>query len=165
MIRFPFVAAALLGLAGLAGLAGWPAIAADDSVRVYTNADLEALAPLPTQDRPIARHDETEWSRVEAWLEREYARIDAERERRHELELAEIEAEETEVCCGTSHRSIWPLWPIVAGPRPADHPRPARRVEAPAGPAAGSSRAVPQRDPRLGARRAARITLPAPIRR
>jgi hypothetical protein len=53
-----------------------------EKVRVYTNADLDALEPIPTQAKPIARstlpgqHDMTEdadWNTIMAFIDRERA--------------------------------------------------------------------------------------------
>lgn len=64
-----------------------------EPVRVYTNADLEGLEPLPTQpaeppsDEEIARR----WEFVQSTIDQHYARLDA--QRRHELERRMTEAE------------------------------------------------------------------------
>ena len=67
--------------------------AAEEPVRVYTNADLEDLEPLPTQpaeplsEEEIARRREF----VQSVIDQSYARIDA--KRRHDLERRMVEAE------------------------------------------------------------------------
>ena len=85
----------LLGL-GLAAFAALPAPgaippspAAEEPVRLYTNADLDRLgpaaptsatrsaAPGPTAAGPSYAGAPADWEFVNAWLEREYARLDA----------------------------------------------------------------------------------------
>lgn len=70
----------LLALAGLAwlGAASVTIPAADGQVRVYSNADLEKFGP---PSAPKERSElEAEWDAVAEYLEREYARIAAERQ-------------------------------------------------------------------------------------
>ena len=63
-----------------------------ETVRVYTNADLERLEPLAVDSAPVARHDEAEWEFVTEFLEREQAKIDA--DRAHRLEQRRVAIEE-----------------------------------------------------------------------
>lgn len=64
----------------------------DEPVPLYTNADLERFAPAPAPSVPVAATDrEGDWRFVVEFLEREQARLDAERAR--ELELKRLEAE------------------------------------------------------------------------
>ena len=83
--------AALLVVATAPALAQ-DAAGADEPVRVYTNADLERLAPIPTQpaEPPSAEEVARRWEFVQSVLDQAYARIDA--ERRHDLERRMTEA-------------------------------------------------------------------------
>ena len=67
-----------------------------DDVPVYTNDDLERMfgPPPPAQDRSIASSTPEDWSWVEAYLDRQYARIDADRQ--YELDRRSVEIAERE---------------------------------------------------------------------
>ena len=67
--------------------------ASDEPVRVYTNEDLDDLAPLPSQETEPVTPEEIarRWAFVDSVLDRAYARIDA--DRRHELDRRMTEAE------------------------------------------------------------------------
>jgi hypothetical protein len=76
-------AALVLALAVASG----PARAADEEVPLYTNADLDRMfgKSEPTAPSgPPSTTAEQDWHRVESFLDREYARLDA--ERKYELE-------------------------------------------------------------------------------
>ena len=78
-----------LGCVLLAAAAGLPAQAqssrdAEAPVRVYTNADLEKLPPLPPSSEPVLRDDDLGWEFVTEFIEREHRRLDA--DRAYELE-------------------------------------------------------------------------------
>jgi hypothetical protein len=91
-----------VALAALAML-GWGAVHAqiadatsedgEQPVRVYTNADLEKLPPLPVQQGqpPSAEEVERRWAFVQSVLDQAYDRVDAARS--HELERRRTEAE------------------------------------------------------------------------
>jgi hypothetical protein len=64
-------------------------------VRVYTNADLERFEPLAVDSTPVAPHDDAQWEFVSDFIEREQARIDA--DRAHRLEQRWVEIEERSV--------------------------------------------------------------------
>jgi len=66
-------------------------VAAEDAVRVYTNADIERLAPLPVQQAPLVPFDRERWEFVVQFLEREHERLKADRD--HELSRAILDAE------------------------------------------------------------------------
>lgn len=65
----------------------------DEPVRVYTNADLDDLPPLPTQETepPTPEEIARRWAFVDSVLDRAHARIDA--DRRHDLDRRLTEAE------------------------------------------------------------------------
>lgn len=57
-----------------------PAALADDEDQVYTNLDLERMFGPPSADTgPVVTDDDTDWEFVTDFLEREHARIDADR--------------------------------------------------------------------------------------
>ncbi len=58
-----------------------------ESVPLYTNADLEKFGPPTSAPGPVGVADEGEWQSVSEFLDREYARIDAERQ--YELDREE----------------------------------------------------------------------------
>ena len=64
----------------------------DEPVRVYTNADLERLEPIPTQpaEPPSPEEVARRWEFVQSVIDQAYARIDA--ERRHDLDRRLTEA-------------------------------------------------------------------------
>jgi hypothetical protein len=84
----PALAAAALLLAGAGSVVADEFASRDDAkpIRVYTNADIEALEPIPTQPGAAPTADEIaeRWEFVQSVLDQGYARIDA--GRRHELE-------------------------------------------------------------------------------
>lgn len=81
-------------LAILAAVATWiavPAVAADDGpVRVYTNADLEALPPIAVGEPAVTR-DEADWQFVSEFLDRQRESLEA--DRAHELERTRVQSE------------------------------------------------------------------------
>jgi len=81
-------------LALLAASVAWVAVPAhagdDEPVRVYTNADLEALPPIPV-GQPVLTRDEADWQFVSDFLDRQRESLDA--DRAHELERARVESE------------------------------------------------------------------------
>jgi hypothetical protein len=62
--------------------AGSPAPDTDppEAVRVYTNADLEKFGPSEAPEGPVRTRDGGEWAFVQAFLDREHARLEAERD-------------------------------------------------------------------------------------
>ena len=64
-------------------------VAHEDPVRLYTNADLEELAPLPVAASPDAQVENTEWDFVEDFISREHERLQSERS--HELDRRRVE--------------------------------------------------------------------------
>ena len=106
----PRIGLALLLLAAAATI---PAQVAGDEpalepVRVYTNADLEDLEPLPTQTPEPRSAEEIaqRWEFVQSVIDQGYARLDA--KRRHELErrMAEAEADAIERAGTESHYTL-----------------------------------------------------------
>lgn len=79
-------------VATLATLICLPGFAEDpgEAVYVYTNADLERLAPIPSQEHPIVE-SELGWEFVSDFIERERKRLDA--DRNHDLERERLENE------------------------------------------------------------------------
>ena len=67
---------------------------AEEAVRVYTNADIERLAPLPSQGAPLVPFDKERWEYVIQFLEREHSRLNADRDHElaREILRAEVEA-------------------------------------------------------------------------
>jgi hypothetical protein len=57
-----------------------PEAAPDEPVPVYTNADLERFGPSDAPAGPVTTPDEGDWEFVQAFLDREYARVDTERD-------------------------------------------------------------------------------------
>jgi hypothetical protein len=108
-----------------------------EAVRVYMNADLEALGPVPTQAAPIVDEArDADWRFVIEWLEREHARIDADRGFLLDSERLDIEAQRVE---RERERFVLPLafgvfrtWPWCFLPR---HPYPGCGPNRPRGPA------------------------------
>jgi hypothetical protein len=62
----------------------------DDPVRLYTNEDLAKYAP-PPGSHPRPSEPEPSWESIVQFLDRQYARLDA--ERRLDLERARVESE------------------------------------------------------------------------
>jgi len=84
----------------------------EDPVRVYTNADLEELEPLPVGAPAEGQSDESGWKFVAEFIDREHRRLDAERAHALNRRLVEIEEEET------SYRSHgFYTYPYVPGVR------------------------------------------------
>ncbi len=65
---------------------------ADDEVRLYTNADLEKFGPPPDAMTRVVQDDDRGWEFVTAFLERERARLDA--DRAYELNWRRLDLEE-----------------------------------------------------------------------
>ncbi|MBZ5637975.1 MAG: hypothetical protein LAO51_04365 [Acidobacteriia bacterium] len=63
--------------------------APEESVPLYTNADLLKFGPPSGPDEAVRTRDEGEWEFVQAFLDREYARVDAERD--YEIERSVTE--------------------------------------------------------------------------
>ena len=85
MLRGVSILAVFVALA-----AGSPALG-DGPDRVYTNADLERLEPLPSQSAPIVSSEELGWEFVTDFIEREHKRLES--ERAHDLERTLVDAE------------------------------------------------------------------------
>lgn len=150
-IRPVAIAAALTALLAVSlAPAGVPAAEATEAApRLYTNADLARFGdPSPLRSTPIAAH-ESGWLDVQAFLDREYARIDA--ERRHELTRRESERRDRMIDGGRerSPRALplaWHRWWLAAGEcgnaitapvRPGRQPRnplPSRPIRRPGAP-------------------------------
>jgi hypothetical protein len=87
-VVFFYRTASVLVLVALSSVA-----AAGEDTRVYTNLDLERMFGPPSTDRgPVATHDDADWDFVTEFLDREHARIDADRSyeierRRRSLEV------------------------------------------------------------------------------
>jgi len=105
-----------------------------EKVRVYTNADLEKLPPIPGQQAPAAPtpESEAEWNRINAFIERERAyemqRQDRQmaREVMNQEEKARNEwAEAPHYWLPTAVYSYYPgvcSWPGCGGPPPRPQP-------------------------------------------
>jgi len=78
--------AAVLVAAGGTAIAQTQTADRNEPVRVYTNADLERLEPIPTQpaNPPTPEEVAQRWEFVQSVLDEAYARIDA--DRRHALD-------------------------------------------------------------------------------
>jgi hypothetical protein len=122
----------LLGACLVAGHA-----AADTAPRLYTNADLDALGSVPAQTERIADASETraaDWQFVTDFLDRQHARLDAERSlalerRRVEQEEAYVEDDHYVFPAGWGYGYGWwgawrPNVPGVHPPRHGLHPSP-----------------------------------------
>ena len=96
----------ILGVALLATLASVDAAhSAPEPVRVYTNADLDRLGPAPGSS-PVAATPVASWDEIERFLERQYARIDA--DRRNDLERRQ--SERNDVAAEPVYSATTPLW-------------------------------------------------------
>jgi hypothetical protein len=95
MRRFPAkLAWTILTVALPVAGAGAPALAAGEAeVRLYTNEDLARFPVLPDSTVAAEKPAREEWAGVVAYLEREHARIDADRAHRLERDRAEAEVE------------------------------------------------------------------------
>lgn len=97
-LRFLLVlSATLVAAAGSSVSSQATAVALDDNdepVRVYTNEDLEKLAPIPTQPgQPVTAEEvERRWAFVQSVLDDAQARIDADRSYRLERRRTNAEA-------------------------------------------------------------------------
>lgn len=120
----------------LAGGAAWAQAA--EPVRVYTNADVEALEPLPVSGEPCEPDQPCDlggWDFVIDFIERERARIEADRTFELEHRRLDVEAERGRGYAvpylgypynpdyGWRHRYPW--LPRVTDPAPG-HPEPSR---------------------------------------
>ena len=77
-------------LIGMLALAASAVTAAEDGeVRLYTNADLEALEPLTLERQPQVERPAESWEFVNEFIDRSHARIDAQRD--HDLARAALE--------------------------------------------------------------------------
>jgi hypothetical protein len=87
----PFVPVVALAISALVAPAGVRAQqpAAGEPVPLYTNADLEKFGPPSGPNEPVWVQDKGEWQFVREFLDRAYARLDA--ERRHDLERAAMD--------------------------------------------------------------------------
>jgi len=77
----------------------WPAMvpssarAEDGEVRLYTNIDLERFPTLPASEVEASRPSADEWRFVTDYLDRQYTRLDADREHSMERDRAEAEVD------------------------------------------------------------------------
>ena len=90
MSAYPF---AMRWIAASVLLAGSVALA-DEPVKVYTSEDLDRMfgAPPPTVSDPVDKSGPEDWGWVEGYLDRQYARIDADRQyelQKRTLDIAE----------------------------------------------------------------------------
>lgn len=100
---------------GISGFAAETPGEGSEPVPLYTNADLARLAPpaaapeaVPDSQRG-ARSSQEDWEMVQRFLDREYARIDAERAAERENRMID-QAEDT----GDSEHGVWSypgVWP------------------------------------------------------
>lgn len=92
-MRFLVTALALLAVIAPAAAQSAGDDPDEGEVRVYTNADLEALEPLPATvpAMPSATTPEEDWAFVQSVIDRHHERLDAERDRELERERIEIE--------------------------------------------------------------------------
>jgi hypothetical protein len=96
--------------------------APDEPVPLYTNADLAKFGPPGGTDQPVRVQDEGKWEFVQAFLDREYARVDAERE--HDLRRAAAEGRLRQVA-PTCARYVAPFLGVYGFPgvMPFRYPR------------------------------------------
>jgi hypothetical protein len=87
------VAATALCVLALVWTVHSPARGGDGEVRLYTNADLERFPLLPDSEVEAARPAADDWRVVTDYLQRQYARVDAERAYALERERAEAEVD------------------------------------------------------------------------
>jgi hypothetical protein len=78
-----FLAIVVLGLSAGAVPAAEPPSSgeAPEPVRLYTNADLEQFGPPTAPDAPVDAGIPGDWAFVQAFIDREYARLDVEFDR------------------------------------------------------------------------------------
>ena len=83
-------------------LLGVPALAAEE-VPLYTNEDLERMfgPPPPTQAGPIASSEPADWAWIEQYIDRQYARIDADRQ--YDLSRATLRIADERTARGTDY--------------------------------------------------------------
>jgi hypothetical protein len=119
----------LAGLIGLCLSAGTSVAAEPEAVPLYTNADLDRLAPIPQEAAPIVEQP-TDWDFVLEMLERDRTRLEAERLERLErdrmaaaLEFAEEEAARRHDYYG--YYGSYAPWfaPVPSRPPHLGHPR------------------------------------------
>ena len=81
---------------------GAPALAGED-VPVYTNEVLERMfgPPPPTQAAPIASSEPEDWAWIEHYIDRQYARIDA--DRNYDLNRAALRIADDRTAAGTGY--------------------------------------------------------------
>jgi hypothetical protein len=93
--RGPGPVIALFLLASVGAAAGEPTARtpADPPVRVYTNADLEGLEPLPTQSLPAPTGRDPGWEFVTDFIARERRQIEEDRRYRMDRTLLDVEIE------------------------------------------------------------------------
>jgi hypothetical protein len=99
-----------------------PAARADDADRVYTNLDLERLfGPPSVNTGPVVTNDDADWEFVKEFLEREHARIDADRS--YELERRRQRLETDRTTRRDAHISYgYPYYPYAHGNVRLSHP-------------------------------------------
>jgi len=73
------------------------AAVAEEPVRVYTNDDLERMfgPPPPPVSEPVDKSGPQDWGWVEGYLDRQYARIDADRQYELDKRVLDIAEERT----------------------------------------------------------------------
>jgi hypothetical protein len=73
------------------------AVVARDPVKVYTNEDLDRMfgPPPPAVSDPVDKSGPEDWGWVEGYLERQYARIDADRQYELDKRVVDIAEERT----------------------------------------------------------------------
>lgn len=91
-----------------------PAAESSETVRLYTNSDLERLGPpVASATQPIPGSS-LDWVDLDRFLEREYARIDA--ERRHDLERRDADRRDRLARAVTRDEDFWipsgTYWPF-----------------------------------------------------
>jgi len=89
MRRIGLVAAVAIGVLAFQPPARAEQLPAGEPVPLYTNADLEKFGPPTAPDGPVRTPDGGEWRFVQEFLDREYARVDA--DRRHDLDRAVVD--------------------------------------------------------------------------
>ena len=95
------------------------ASAVEDEDYVYTNVDIERLAPIPTGVPPTPRaQDVAAWKFVEAFIARERAKLDGDRD--HDLERRRVEIEERRP---VGYGTTYPLYFVAPYPRNHRLPR------------------------------------------
>ncbi len=117
----PFALCGLLSAGALADPAGDE----EEPVRVYTNADVERLEPIPTSDAPVARQDPERWRYVIEFLAEQHARIDA--ERAYELDRRLVDDVVERPRAEPPRGWLWAPWLGVHPRVPALHREPPRR--------------------------------------